>query len=67
MVYVFKISVRIEESVKLSATLKSLRKQESRERRQDVIPAEAGIQRKKRKYFSIGWIPASAGMTKRQE
>jgi len=34
-----------------------------RERRQDVIPAEAGIQRKKQKYLPIDWIPASAGMT----
>jgi len=33
------------------------------ERRQDVIPAEARIQRKKRKYLPIDWIPASAGMT----
>jgi hypothetical protein len=33
------------------------------ERRKDVIPAEAGIQRKKRKYLPTDWIPASAGMT----
>jgi len=38
-------------------------RQESLRRRQDVIPAKAGIQRLQRHIAVKPWIPAFAGMT----